>query len=77
MARTFLDDNMLEWEAFASAGEFGYADRAHIVFNCLTDSSQRPRIVERTGDRAETEREVAGLAEGPLKELLRAARALD
>jgi hypothetical protein len=74
MARTFLDDNMLEWEAFASAGDFGYADRAHIVFNCLSDLSQRPRIVERSGDRADAEREVGVMPEVQLKELLRSAR---
>lgn len=76
MSRRFQDGNFLQWEAFASTGPFGYPERPHIVFNCLTDKTMRPRYVERPGEEPELERWVENASEQDLRELLDTARAL-
>lgn len=47
------------------------------MFDCLTDRSLTPRYAEQQGNKAETERLVVTLPESELREMLRAARALD
>ena len=74
MARSFQDDDLITWEAFASSGRFGYARNAHLVFNCLSDLSRRALVIQRTGDRAEVEREVLNMPEEKLRELLQQAQ---
>jgi hypothetical protein len=58
MSRTFLDDNMLTWEAYPTGGPHGYTDRPFIVFNCLSNRMIRPRYVSTVGDVADAERRV-------------------
>ena len=74
MARAFQDDNLMTWEAFASTGESGYADRSHVVFHCLSDMSLRPLVVQRAGDKADVEREVLAMPEEELRTMLQDAR---
>ena len=70
MTRTIQDANLLLWEAYATAGAFGYPDEARLVFHCLTDPSRRARVVEREGDKSTAEKEVANLPEIELLALL-------
>lgn len=77
MARTLQDRDLLTWEAFASTGRFGYPDRSHIVFYCLTDLSRRPRYFEIDGDKAAAERQVEELPDGKLMQLLESSKVAD
>ncbi len=76
MARRFQDGNFLHWEAYASTGPFGYPERPHIVFNCLTDKTIRPRYMERPGEEPELARWVEAAPDTELRDLLEHARAL-
>lgn len=49
MRRTFLDENLLEWEAYVSGGQPGTRAAARIYFNCLTDRTRRPLYVAHEG----------------------------
>jgi hypothetical protein len=69
MSRVFLDDNLLSWEAYASGGEFGLAERPKIIFHCLSHPG-RPRFVVHDGDNADAEQAVHALDEQELRELL-------
>lgn len=70
MARTIQDEDLLLWEAYATAGDFGFPDQARMVFHCLTDPSRRARVLEREGDKSDVEHELATMAEAELLSLL-------
>lgn len=70
MTRTIQDQDLLLWEAYASVGDFGFPERARMVFHCLTDPGRRARLVEREGDKSDVEQEVAKLSEAELLTLL-------
>ena len=70
MSRTFQDHNFLVWEAFPSSGRFGYSERPHIVFHCLTLKNLRPRFVSHDGDAADAARTVERSTSAELLELL-------
>ena len=74
MSRTFQDRDFLVWEAFPSAGDFGYSERAHLVFNCLTDRLRHVRFVELDGNEADGERILGDSSEPQLHEMLDRAR---
>ena len=74
MARTFQDGDLVTWEVYPSGGDFGFAQRPHLVFNCLTDRSVRPRYVELDGDEADGEKLVVTADDGALRSLLERAR---
>lgn len=73
MSRNFQDENLLEWEAYASGGAHGYADNARIVFHCLSDSSLRARELTLEGDQADAERVVTSRDDEQLRTLLEQA----
>lgn len=77
MSRVFVDENLLSWEAFASAGRHGLPDDPKVVFHCLSDRSRRPRYVRFSGDNAEAEQVVHALPEDRLLEMLRDSEELD
>ena len=77
MSQTFTDENLLTWEAFASSGNFGVAERPRVVFNCLSDPNTAPRYVERPGDEADAEGEVREYDPHQLREMLAQSRPLD
>jgi hypothetical protein len=77
MSRTFTDENLLTWEAYASSGRFGLAEHPSIVFNCLSDTTVRPRHVEIPGDEADAEALVHDADEEQLRDLLRRSQPLD
>ena len=77
MSRTFTDENLLTWEAFASSGDFGMAERPRIVFNNLSDSSVPARYVELSGDGADAEEQVIAFDEAQLRKLFAESQPLD
>ena len=76
MSRTIQDANLEIWEAYASAGDFGFPERSTIVFHCLSDRTRRARAIQRQADKAEVEHEVSALSEPELVALLAEAREL-
>ncbi|MGH7483051.1 MAG: hypothetical protein ACRELV_12925 [Longimicrobiales bacterium] len=76
MSRTFLDDGLMQWEAFASTGDYGFPARSRLVFLCLSDPGRRARYVSHAGDKADTERVLQDASPAELAELLRNAREL-
>ena len=74
MTRTIQGPNLELWEAYASSGDFGFPDHARILFHCLSDRTLKARFIEREGDKADAESDVATLPEAELAELLAAAR---
>jgi hypothetical protein len=77
MSQTFTDEDLLTWEAFASSGNFGFAVRPRIVFNCLSDPNRPPRYVERPGTEADAEEQVMDYDPHQLRELLKHSQTLD
>lgn len=71
MSRTFLDENLLAWEAYPTGGPSGHTDRPFIVFNCLSNRMLRPRYVSTVGDSADAERTVDLASNEQLLELFR------
>ena len=71
MSRTFTDDDLLTWEAYASGGKFGLATDPSIVFHCLTEPFRRARFVRRSGDEADAEQTVAEIPDEQLRAMLR------
>jgi hypothetical protein len=55
MSRVFTDDDLQNWEAYASGGAFGLPERPKVVFYCLSDRNRRARFVELEGDNAGAE----------------------
>ncbi|MGK7313184.1 MAG: hypothetical protein ACN0LA_13175 [Candidatus Longimicrobiales bacterium M2_2A_002] len=81
MTRTFQDNDLLLWEAYATAPRLGrdQADRrgARIMFHCLTDRTRRARVLNQDDDRTGVENRVANAEESELTELLNAAESLE
>lgn len=77
MSRVFVDDNLLTWEAYASGGKYGLAERPKIIFHCLSDPAIRARFIVHEGDEADAEEVVHEVPEARLKEMLRGARELE
>lgn len=78
MRRTFLDEDLLEWEAYVSGGQPNTPLAARIFFVCLTDPFERPRWVRHeSGDVAAAERELDGLSDQELLAMLAEARPLE
>lgn len=77
MSRVFVDDDLLTWEAYASTGRFGLAERPRIVFHCLSDPGVRARFVIHSGDEANAEETVHQVPEDHLKQMLKESQALE
>lgn len=77
MARTILDGDLRRWEAYATTGEYGFPDRARVVFRCLSDPGVRARAVTLDGDKSDAEEVVSRLPDAELSGLLDEARELD
>lgn len=74
MSRTFLDENLLSWEAFASTGAFGYPEGPRVVFQCLTNRTIRPRYVELEGEENNAQRLLEQIPADELVALFQTAR---
>lgn len=77
MSRTFTDENLLTWEAFASAGHSGLADHVRVVFHCISDPHRRGRFVPNPGDEADAEAAVHTASDDQLRTMLRSSRELE
>lgn len=78
LARTFLDDGLVEWEAYVSAGQPKGPAVARLYFVCLNDPFERPRwVAHESGDVAEAHRALASLSEPELVRMLEEATPLD
>ena len=77
MARTVLDDELREWEVFATTGRWGFPDHARVVFRCLSDPEERTRAVALEGDKSDAEALVVGRDDAELKAMMAEAEALD
>jgi hypothetical protein len=77
MSRTFTDENLLTWEAFASAGSSGLATGPRVVFHCISDPLRRPRYVAQGGDEADAEGAVHTMPVDDLRAMLRASAELE
>lgn len=78
MRRAFMDEDLLEWEAFVSGGQPDTPAAARIYFVCLTDPFERPRWVRHeSGDVARAQRELGKLADEELRSLLGEAQPLN
>ena len=81
MTRTFQDEDLLLWEAYAAAPKLGkdQDDRrgARIMFHCMTDRTRRARVLKRDEDRAAVESRIADADPSELVELLEAAEPLE
>lgn len=78
MRRTFVDEDLLEWEAYVTGGQPDTPLAARIFFVCLTDPFERPRWVRHeSGDVASAERDLHDLSDQELLALLGDARPLE
>ena len=77
MSRVFVDDDLLNWEVYASGGKFGLPDRPKVMFHCLSHPDRRARFVIYSGDNAEAEEMVHAAPPARLRELLRRSQELD
>lgn len=80
MSRTFIDENLHQWEVFPSGGRFGLPDRPKIVFLCLSDPSPASRgryILLPEVDEATAQEVIGDASDDRLRELLSQSRALD
>ena len=76
MSRTFLDDDLRQWEAYPSGGRYGLADGAYIIFHCLSDPAERARRVRHEGSNAEAGERVLALPDEELRVKLKEAEEL-
>ncbi|MGH7468872.1 MAG: hypothetical protein ACRENP_13020 [Longimicrobiales bacterium] len=70
MARTFLDPELMTWEVYPSAGAHGFSRNPHLVFNCLSNRAERPRVLDVDGDSASAQKLVLAASESELRDLL-------
>jgi hypothetical protein len=70
MTRTFQDHDLQLWEAYANPGEQGSAERAHLLFHCLSDPGRRARVLRLEAPRSNVEQELVAADDGRLVELL-------
>jgi hypothetical protein len=76
MSRVFTDEDLQNWEAFASGGDMGLPETPKIVFLCLSDRNRRARFVELEGDNVKAERVVHTADTDRLRSLLAEAETL-
>lgn len=77
MSRTFQDRNFVVWEVYPSSGRFGAAAHPHLVFNCLTNTHERPRWLPASEHEANAERQVEQASNDELIALLEQSRAME
>ena len=78
LSRKFLDEELIEWEAYVSGGQPDTSATARIYFVCLNDPYERPRwVAHQSRDVAEAHRALAALTDQDLIAMLEEATALD
>jgi len=78
LSRQFMDDALINWEAYVSGGQPNTPAEARIYFVCLDDPYERPRwVAQESGGVSEATRALAGMSEEQLLGLLAEAVPLD
>ncbi len=71
MAKTFVDDNFLNWEAYVSGGQPDSPEAARIFFLCLDARTTPARFVEHESRSvAAAERDLLQASDDDLREML-------
>ncbi len=71
MARTFVDQNFLTWEAYVSGGQPNSPEAARIFFLCLDARTTPARFVEHESRSvAAAERDLLEVTDEDLREML-------
>lgn len=71
MAREFMDDDMMRWEAYVSGGQPESAKAARVYFLSLDSPLARARYVKHESRSVATaERELRAMSDDDLRELL-------
>jgi len=71
MAKTFVDDNFLNWEAYVSGGQPDSPEAARIFFLCLDARTTPARFVEhQSRSVAAAERDLLQASDDDLREML-------
>ena len=71
MAKTFVDENFLNWEAYVSGGQPDSPEAARIFFLCLDARSTPARFVEHASRSvAAAERDLLQASDDDLREML-------
>ncbi len=71
LSRVFLDDGLIQWEAYVSGGQPNTPRAARIYFVCLEDPFERPRwTAHESRNAAEATRALDRLEDVELVELL-------
>lgn len=71
MARTFMDDDMANWEAYVSGGQPGGAKAARIFFLCLDSTMNRARFIpHESGSVADAQRALVEMSDDDLRAAL-------
>ena len=74
MAREFMDDDMMRWEAYVSGGQPDGPKAARIYFLSLDSPLARARFVpHESRDVARAEKELRAMSDDDLRELLTAS----
>ena len=78
LSRQFMDDGMIQWEAYVSGGQPNTEAAARIYFVCLEDAFERPRWVTHASHSvAAATRALSEMTNTNLVELLNQAQPLD
>lgn len=71
MAKTFVDENFLNWEAYVSGGQPDSPEAARIFFLCLDARTTPARFVEHESRSvAAAERDLLSASDEDLREML-------
>jgi hypothetical protein len=71
MAKTFVDENFLNWEAYVSGGQPDSPEAARIFFLCLDARTTPARFVEHASRSvAAAERDLRQASDDDLREML-------
>ena len=71
MAKTFVDENFLNWEAYVSGGQPDSPEAARIFFLCLDARTTPARFVEHESRSvAAAERDLLNASDADLREML-------
>jgi hypothetical protein len=71
MARTFMDEDFLTWEAYVSGGQPDSPEAARIFFLCLDARTNPARFVEHESRSvAAAERDLLNVTDEELREML-------
>ncbi len=77
-SRRFLDDGLIQWEAYVSGGQPQTARAARIFFVCMENRLEVPRWVEHSSRSvAEATRELGAMEDAELVDLLQEATPVD